>query len=90
MGNIILWIWLPIPSLDWQITQNPLIVLIIALILGIPCLIIMSIGVMQAGKESWEPHRDKILDPGLYRYVRHPKAITEFPLFAIMAFGVNS
>ena len=90
MGNIILWIWLPIPSLDWQITQNPLIVLIIALILGIPCLIIMSIGVMQAGKESWEPHRDKILDQGLYRYVRHPQAITEFPLFAIMAFGVNS
>ena len=90
MSNIILWVWIPIPILDWKITQNPWIVIIIALILGIPCLIIMSIGVMQAGKESWEPHRETILDQGLYGYIRHPQAITEFPLFAIIAFGVNS
>jgi protein-S-isoprenylcysteine O-methyltransferase Ste14 len=90
MSNIILWMWIPIPILDWKITQNPWIALSIALILGIPCLIIMSIGVMQAGKESWEPHRETILDQGLYHYIRHPQAITEFPLFAIIAFGVNS
>ncbi len=88
--NIFLWIKIPIPKLDWNITQNPSIALIIALSLGFPCLIIMSIGVMQAGKESWEPHRHEILNHGLYRYVRHPQAITEFPLFAIIAFGVNS
>ncbi|MHA1672746.1 MAG: methyltransferase family protein [Promethearchaeota archaeon] len=88
--NIILWIRFPIPGLAWEITQNPSIALIIALSLGIPCVIIMSIGVMQAGKESWEPHREKILNYGLYGYVRHPQAITEFPLFAIIAFGVNS
>ena len=90
IGNIILWVWFPIPDLDWKITQNPWISFSIALILGIPCLIIMSIGVMQAGKESWEPHRETILNQGLYRYVRHPQAITEFPFFAIIAFGVNS
>ena len=90
ISNIILWVWFPIPELGWKITQNPWIAVIMALILGIPCFIIMSIGVMQAGKESWEPHRETILDQGLYRHIRHPQAITEFPLFAIIAFGVNS
>lgn len=90
IGNIILWVWYPIPSLDWKISQNPWISFTIALILGIPCLVIMIVGVIQAGKESWEPHRDTILDQGLYNYIRHPQAITEFPLFAIMALGVNS
>ncbi|MHA1612018.1 MAG: methyltransferase family protein [Promethearchaeota archaeon] len=88
--NIFLWTWFPIPGLDWKITQNPSIVLIISLVLGIPCLIIMGIGVIQAGKESWEPHRETLLDQGLYRYVRHPQAVTEFPLFAIIALGINS
>lgn len=90
MANIILWHWYPVAGLNWKIFADSSIAFIISLLLGVPCLIILTIGALQAGKESWEPHRTTILNFGLYKYIRHPQAITEFPLFIIMALGVNS
>ena len=62
----------------------------ISLIFGIPCLTIMMVGLLHAGKESWEPLKEGKLHEGIYKYVRHPQAIGEFPLFIAIAFGANS
>ena len=50
----------------------------------------MIIGVIHAGKESWEPSPDTNLHGGIYKYIRHPQAIGEFPFFIFLAFIVNS
>lgn len=90
MTNIILWYWFPVETFNWKITQNSLSALIVSIILGVPLLSIMMISLIQAGKESWEPSKETKLHGGLYKYVRHPQAITEFPFFIVMGLGVNS
>jgi protein-S-isoprenylcysteine O-methyltransferase Ste14 len=88
--TLILWKWYPIAILNWQIHSNPQVGLIIGICLGIPCLVIMSIGVFYAGRESWHPEKNGELLGGIYKYIRHPQAIGEFPLFIAIAFAVNS
>ena len=90
MFNIIFWKWYPLPSVNWIIHPNPWVGLSIALILGTPCMLVMTLGLIHAGKESWEPHREKVMQHGIYKYIRHPQAIGEFPFFVVLAFGVNS
>ena len=88
--SLILSYWYPLSHLNWKIHTNPWVGLIISLIFGIPCLTIMMVGLLHAGKESWEPLKEGKMHGGIYKYIRHPQAIGEFPLFIAIAFGANS
>ncbi|MBD3230010.1 MAG: hypothetical protein GF329_17640 [Candidatus Lokiarchaeota archaeon] len=70
--NLILWIWFPIPNLNWRIHPNFLIGIIIGIIILIPCLIILAKGVMDAGSETLQPSKNTKIYKGIYKYIRHP------------------
>lgn len=87
--NILLWIWYPVENLNWEISggNGGLITGIIILIVGG---LIMLLGVIAAGSESLQPSPDTQMYRGIYKYIRHPQALGEFPMFIGISFMVNS
>ncbi|MHA1377608.1 MAG: methyltransferase family protein [Candidatus Helarchaeota archaeon] len=88
--NAILWIWYPISELNWIIHENYWIGIIIGICITIPCLIILQKGVKDAGSETLKPSKDTKLYGGIYKYIRHPQTVGEFPLFIALSFMINS
>ncbi|TFF87661.1 MAG: isoprenylcysteine carboxylmethyltransferase family protein [Promethearchaeota archaeon] len=88
--NCILWVFIPIDFLNWAIFPNLLISIIVAVIASIPFIIILLKGVKDAGSESLQPSKDTEMYSGIYGYIRHPQSLGEFPLFIIIAVGINS
>ncbi len=88
--NSFLWIWYPIPSLSWKVSDEPIISIIISIIIVIPCLTIMILGEIAAGKESLVPSKETEMYGGIYNYIRHPQTIGEFPLYIALGFFINS
>ncbi|MHA1341797.1 MAG: methyltransferase family protein [Promethearchaeota archaeon] len=90
IANVIIWIWLPIPELNWLVHENFWIGIIIGTCIAIPCLIIMIKGVKDAGEETLKPSKETKLYEGIYKYIRHPQTLGEFPLFIALSFMINS
>lgn len=89
--NLIIWIWFPIPLFDtWIINANIWIGIIIAICIAIPCLIIMLLGVKAAGSETLNPSIETEMYGGIYKYIRHPQTLGEFPTFVALSFALNS
>lgn len=88
--NMILWIWFPILLVNWKIYENYIISILIGIIISIPFLIILLKGTKDAGKETIQPSKETQMYGGIYKYIRHPQALGEFPLFITIAFMVNS
>jgi len=88
--NILLWIWFPIPSLNWIIHPNIVAGIGICIAIVVPGLIIMFKGVKDAGSESLRPSKETEMYRGIYNYVRHPQSLGEFPIFVAIAFAINS
>lgn len=89
--NMILWIWFPLPSVDeWIISSNAWGGIIIGAIILIPCLILMYIGMRHAGSESLTPSEETQMYGGIYKHIRHPQTVGEFPTFVAIAFILNS
>jgi len=89
--NLILWIWFPLPIVDtWVINQNIWIGIIIAICIAVPCVFIMSLGLIAAGSETLSPSKDTEMYGGIYKYIRHPQVLGEFPIFVALAFAANS
>jgi protein-S-isoprenylcysteine O-methyltransferase Ste14 len=88
--NLILWIWIPIPALDWSVHSNFLVGLVIGIAIIIPCLLIMIKGVLDAGRETLQPSKETSMYQGIYKHIRHPQTVGEFPLFVALAFVINS
>ena len=88
--NVLLWIWLPVPNLDWKVASDHITSIIAGLIFSIPFSIILIKGVVDAGKETLQPSRKTKLYGGIYNYIRHPQTLGEFPLFIALGFIVNS
>jgi protein-S-isoprenylcysteine O-methyltransferase Ste14 len=88
--NLILWIWFPIPSLDWKIHPNFLVGLIIGIAILIPCGILLYKGIKDAGSETLKPSKDTQLFKGIYKYIRHPQTVGEYPMFIAVCFMINS
>ncbi len=88
--NSFLWIWYPVPSLNWKVSEISSISIIISIIIGIPCIIVMILGEIAAGKESLVPSKETEMYGGIYNYIRHPQTIGEFPLYIVFGFFVNS
>jgi protein-S-isoprenylcysteine O-methyltransferase Ste14 len=88
--NYILTIWYPIPW-DRRIAENYWISFTIGVIIAALFTPIMIKGMIDAGKETMSPGEAKeIHNHGLYRYIRHPQTLGEFPLFVSLAFVANS
>jgi len=90
MINMILWIWFPIPELNWIIDSNIWVGIIICIMMIVPCVIIMALGVISAGKETLEPSKETEMYGEIYKYIRHPQTLGEFPIFVALAFAFNS
>jgi protein-S-isoprenylcysteine O-methyltransferase Ste14 len=89
--NLILWIWFPLPLVgDWRISPNIWVGIIVAICIAIPCCTILYLGIKAAGSETLSPSKDTEMYGGIYKYIRHPQSLGEFPLFVVICFAVNS
>ncbi len=88
--NMILWIWFPIPFINWKLHINYLFGILIGILIAIPCLVILIKGMKDAGQETIQPSRETQMYGGIYNHIRHPQSLGEFPLFISIAFIVNS
>lgn len=88
--NIFLWIWFPIQNLDWMIHSNKWVGIAICVVIVVPGLIIMFKGIKDAGSETYQPSDQTTMYGGIYKYIRHPQTLGEFPLFIAFGFFVNS
>ncbi len=88
--NLVLWTWFPIPSLSSKIHSNYLIGVFLGVIISLPCAIILLKGIKDTGPETIQPSKITPMNRGIYKYIRHPQSIAEFPLFIALAFALNS
>ncbi|TXT67409.1 MAG: conserved membrane protein of unknown function [Promethearchaeota archaeon] len=89
--NIILWIWFPLPAIgDWKISEQFWVGIVIGVFILVPCVSIMTKGMIDAGSESLAPSQENEMYGGIYKYIRHPQTIGEFPIYVALAFMVNS
>ncbi|MFX0039284.1 MAG: methyltransferase family protein [Promethearchaeota archaeon] len=88
--NMILWIWYPIPIVNWKVHPNYIIGILVGILISIPCVIILTKGMKDAGQETIQPSQETQMYGGIYNYIRHPQSLGEFPLFITFALMVNS
>jgi protein-S-isoprenylcysteine O-methyltransferase Ste14 len=88
--NTLLWIWFPIPLLDFKIHPNFWVGIVICITIIVPGLIIMIKGIIDAGSETYQPSEQTKLYGGIYKYIRHPQSLGEFPMFIAFGFLANS
>lgn len=89
--NLFLWIWFPLPLVDtWIISPNIWVGITISICIAIPCTTILLLGVKAAGTETLSPSKDTEMYGGIYKYIRHPQSLGEFPLFPALSFAFNS
>ena len=89
--NYILYFWFPLPlplprtfSWSWWVSA------VIAVLIAVPSLYLMIRGTKDAGEETMKPKREHTMYGGIYKRIRHPQAVGEFPLWWVLAFSVNS
>ncbi|MBD3186715.1 hypothetical protein GF325_07820 [Candidatus Bathyarchaeota archaeon] len=88
--NTIMWIWFPLPLVQARVHSNLFVGIGTGLsILGIGGTIMIK-GIMDAGKETYEPSEDTEMYGGIYKHIRHPQSLGEFPMFVAVGFIVNS
>ena len=89
--NLFLWIWFPLPIVNtWIISPNIWVGIIIGLCIAIPGCIMLYLGIKAAGSETLSPSKDTEMYKGVYKYIRHPQSVGEFPLFVTLSFALNS
>jgi len=86
----ILWIWFPVPGLDWKIFNLWWLGLVLSLIIVIPGAVVIYKGVKDAGKETLTPAEDTEMYGGIYKYIRHPQSAGEMPMFPALGLALNS
>jgi len=89
--NYLLYFWYPLPlSLPRTFPWSYWVSAVIAVIIAVPSLYLMIRGVIDAGEEAIRPKPEHTLYKGIYKKIRHPQALGEFPLWWTFAFLVNS
>jgi protein-S-isoprenylcysteine O-methyltransferase Ste14 len=89
--NYVIYFFFPLPiglplvlPLPWSVS------VLIGVLVLIPSVILMAIGVKDAGQETLEPKKEHTLYGGIYETIRHPQAIGESFLWFPFAFFLNS
>jgi len=90
-GNYILYYWYPLPlrlpdafPWPWWVSAT------IAAGIVVPSLYLMLRGVKDAGEETMRPRPEHEMYGGIYKQIRHPQAVGEFPLWFVIAFLLDS
>jgi methanethiol S-methyltransferase len=63
---------------------------VLAAAVGIPATTLMLIGVRDAGEEAIRPKKDHTMYGGIYAKIRHPQAVGEVFLFAVIGLLLHS
>lgn len=61
-----------------------------AAVIGIPALVLMVIGLRDAGEEAMRPRKEHVMYNGIYKRIRHPQAAGEVFLWLVFAILLNS
>ena len=80
---------LPVP-LSPEFPWSRFFSIIIALLIGVPSLILMLVGMKDAGEEAIRPKVEHEMYAGIYEKIRHPQAVGEVFLFWVAAFLLHS
>jgi len=88
--NLILWVLYPIEGLYFPIFSELWKSIVIGVIVMIPFGIILFKAMKDAGNETMMPSKDTKLYGGIYKSLRHPQTLGEFPLWPIFGFMTNS
>jgi protein-S-isoprenylcysteine O-methyltransferase Ste14 len=88
--NMFLWIWFPIEEFNIPIFQENALGVFIAVLILIPCLILMYFALKHGGAEHMKPMKDTELHGGIYNIIRHPGVLGEMPLYVAVGFFINS
>ncbi len=89
--NLILWIWFPLSIFGkWTINPNIWIGVIIGIVMLIPLSLVMFLGIKDAGSETLAPSENTAMYGGIYKHIRHPQSLGEFPMYVAIGFMLNS
>jgi protein-S-isoprenylcysteine O-methyltransferase Ste14 len=64
--------------------------IVIALVIGIPATGLMVTGIHAAGEETMRPKKEHTMYGGIYAKIRHPQAVGEVFLFAVIGLLLHS
>lgn len=89
--NYVAYYWYPLPiNLPLSFPWSWWISVAIGFIIGLPSCYLMLLGLNHAGEEAIRPKPEHEMYSGVYRYIRHPQALGEFPLWWSIGFILNS
>lgn len=90
-ANFVIYFFYPLPTplvdkfpWDWWISAG------MAALIGIPALILMVVGLRDAGEEAMRPKKEHSMYAGIYTRIRHPQAVGEVFLFPVMGILLHS
>lgn len=90
-ANYILYIFYPLPTpLPERFPWSWWFSIILALVIGIPATTLMVIGARHAGEETLRPKKEHAMYGGIYTKIRHPQAVGEVFLFAVIGLFLHS
>lgn len=90
LSNMILWLWIPVPALNWVMHPNPIIPIVLGSVVAIPFTLILIKGLIDAGRETFLPDQQTVLYGGIYKYIRHPQILGRIPLTLVLTMWLNS
>ena len=91
MANYILYVFYPLPPpLPERYPWSWGISIVMALVIGIPATALMVVGARDAGEETLRPKKEHTLYGGIYTRMRHPQAVGEVFLFAVIGLLLHS
>jgi protein-S-isoprenylcysteine O-methyltransferase Ste14 len=90
-ANYILYYYYPLPAplpvrFPWPFWLS----ILLAVLIGVPALILLSSGILAAGEETMHPKKSHTMYAGIYTKIRHPQATGEVFLFPVMALLLHS
>jgi protein-S-isoprenylcysteine O-methyltransferase Ste14 len=89
--NYILYYFFPLPvPLPDKFPWVWWISVIIAAVIGIPAMTLLVIGSLHAGEETMRPRKEHTMYGGIYKKLRHPQAVGEVFLFAVIGILLQS
>jgi protein-S-isoprenylcysteine O-methyltransferase Ste14 len=87
--SYVLFYFFPSPILG-ELPWKRWLSVLIALLIGIPALLIMFKGIRDSGKEGLSPSKEHTMFGGIYDWVRHPQTSGGVLLWFAIAIGSHS
>jgi protein-S-isoprenylcysteine O-methyltransferase Ste14 len=90
-ANYILYFFFPLATpLPDRFPWAGWISIVIALVIGVPATSLMVMGIRDAGEETMRTKKEHTMYGGIYTKIRHPQAVGEVFLFAVIGLLLHS